>query len=179
MNQDKYNDTAHNKDIQDREIGYRGIRYGHTPFGILFRSFLICCLIVFICLLPGLLVYFIGYAEEVNWNNNAKKTQCLITSNNEEYADCIYSCGDFSDCNTNGRRYMCTETCYYGSITTMHQVNNQNYYNKFRVTDIYRNCDTVNEILNRKYPVGSTTTCYYHKKIRMIQNYICKMQMDY
>ena len=97
-----------------------------------------------LCLMPALLLYFLGYQAEISWNKNTVETLCTVTGHK------IYG----SNCG----RYPCYDGYIYSNYTDY----NENYYQE--LVKVYNGEDTekkVEEKLENNYPIGSETRYYY------------------
>lgn len=114
----------------------------------------ILCLSV-CCLMPALLLYFLGYQARANWDAGSLKTNCTVISENVYDHTCSYYCNS-------GYSYTCYYTCYDGRLC----VTFLTYKGEFIEASVvaYANQNNqfnVLEDLKENYPINGTTTCYY------------------
>lgn len=128
------------------------------------RAAIIIPVVLVGCLMPALLLYYLGFRDGSEWNNGSVSTECKITGHQVEDDTCPYTCM----CTT-GVTHMsltcqiCYYDCYNGYIDTTYNVDNISYTHTFRVIsgDDSRN-DVVND-LNKNYPIGTHIRCYYQE----------------
>ncbi|AYV85450.1 MAG: putative orfan [Satyrvirus sp.] len=123
-----------------------------------YKFFTIVCIIFILCILPSILLYFLGYNRNSDWNKQAVLTNCTIIN------DTIYSVT---------KKYLCfciersCQTCsrinYDGYINISHSINSQLYFKEFLVASD-ENYQSLNDSLQENYPPGKIIQCYYEKQ---------------
>lgn len=114
------------------------------------------------CIMPALLLYFLGYVANSNWDRAAIKTSCNVTAHQVEIDTCSYECGCYRTtsvtlCNT------CYYTCFDGYITLDYVTSNGiAYTNTIEIDAGWNYSDDVINDLNKNYPIGNSITCYYN-----------------
>ena len=132
---------------------------------IKWRAIIVLLSTAICCLMPALLLYFLGYATPANWNNNALKTTCNITDNYVTAMTCSYSCncrwiGKIQRCDT------CNRRCYNGYITVTYVDFHENI--QYETVEVYSGQPsdyTVQKDLDNNYPTNSQIACYYQKDL--------------
>lgn len=102
------------------------------------------------CLLPALLLFFLGYQVRQDWNDSASETTCIV-KDNKVYAD--------GSCYIFGRGYY---TCYKGYTTVSHIFKDIEYTSEFYIEKDDQERDIVN-YLDHAYAIGSDITCWFQK----------------
>jgi hypothetical protein len=99
------------------------------------------------CLMPALLLYFLGYQVNSDWNHSRIDTGCLVVKHN------VYAKTEYDS----GREAYLTK--YNSYIVVEYTVENATLSSELYVT---KGKDERKEYvwLNKHYPIGETTTCY-------------------
>lgn len=125
------------------------------------------------CLMPALLLYFLGYQARVIDNQYLMKTNCKIVGDKIYGDQCAYQCDCYSRCTSYGKNgcngYIttcstCYYTCYDGSIAVDYIARNSNYTSEIDIYSGYRSEAILKSDLNANYAVGSLITCYYDSR---------------
>jgi len=125
----------------------------YVTFGIIVRGFIIFCIVLLFCLLPALLLYFLGYNERKEWNETANKTECLIINNYMSERVCNY------------KKYQKTRhyLCYDGFIIVSLNSTNLNLTKQFQIYKHEYNSTALTENLVLHYSNGTYIKCYHNK----------------
>lgn len=127
-----------------------------------------------LCLMPCLLLYYLGYEARTDWNKSAVETTCNIISHKIQDRECSYSCNCHQTCTSSTTSSHCTttcHTCYYtcydGFIEVKYYIqdsdeNNKEYDKMIEVYNGYEYYDELYNKMTKNYPVGSQITCYYN-----------------
>lgn len=126
------------------------------------RAIFIPVSILILCLMPALLLYFLGYVENTEWNNDAVETKCTVIGHKVKDDTCYYTCNCVHSTNTHTCA-TCEYECYHGYVDTNYTVDHINYNKTFGVYDSYEEKDDVVKKLNKNYPIGKKIDCYYQK----------------
>ena len=124
---------------------------------------IVLVILLFICLM----LYFVGYKNANEWNNNAEETQCKVIQHKIINQQCSHSCNCVTVCSTgsDGKRtcYQSCQTCYYtcygGNIVVSYL---ETYTHEFNVYSYYSFQSEVTNSLNANYPINSNILCYYN-----------------
>lgn len=116
--------------------------------------------IIVVCFVIGLPLWFAGYHDRTEWNNDAVETLCTVTNNYVSERQCSYTCncahitaGTY--CST------CYYTCYDGRIDATYTVDGTVYNEGFTPYSGDRNDDNVADKLVNNYPIGKQVICFY------------------
>lgn len=130
----------------------------------LFVGNLICCL------MPGLLLYFLGYQARVIENKDLVETTCKIIDHKvyprtcEESCNCITTCISYSSNGCTSYTTTC-QTCYYtcydGYLIVNYTIQKTNYTNDMCAYSGYESSHDVVSDMNSNYPIGTSVACYY------------------
>jgi hypothetical protein len=136
--------------VESKDLTYPGI--------LAVLSSLIVCLC---CLLPALLLFFLGYVPRQTWNEDAITATCIVTAHDVNYATC-------REKHNQKLHY----TCYQGYITlelnlTYFDEDLMNttyliYVKEFKVKTKRNKADVTN-FLRKEYALYSEKTCYYQE----------------
>jgi hypothetical protein len=129
----------------------------------LFRIIILCVLVAVLCLMPALLLYYLGYEKGNSFNKNAVKTNCLIINHDINMYTDSYSCNCMTD--TKGQQLCstCYTDYYNGYIDVEYEVDNVEYTKNYQVLINLASRGQVEDDLNDDYPIGSQIDCYYDK----------------
>lgn len=133
---------------------------------ILLRGGIILTLVSILCLLPALLLWFLGYKEKGDWNKTAVETNCLITDHKTPERSCSYSCNCHSTCHKSTDGQSCSTTCStcyrqcWDEVMVLQYEYHYIVYTKDWVVDTEYSEFEASEQLKEDYPIGSEITCY-------------------
>lgn len=97
---------------EKEEVVFWGLFIGGC---ITLRGFGICLFVSICCLMPCLLLWYLGYEPRKDWNNDAIKTDCTVLSYEIQTEICSYSCNCYTTCYGSYSSRTCTtncQTCY-------------------------------------------------------------------
>ncbi len=123
---------------------------------IFLRGAIILLVISVITLMPCLLLYYLGYTPNLDWNQSATITQCKVYDHIITNKTCSVSCNCASitsviTCDT------CYFECYDGYISVTYAI----YNNTIEVISNNEFYDNVVDYLNNNYPINESVVCYY------------------
>ena len=128
------------------------------------RGSIVLAFVSICCILPALLLLFLGYEKGLEWNGNAVQTTCTVLQHDTASDRCSYSCNCRTTSTTSSSTRHC-DTCYYtcydGSIEVQYEVDDEFYKKWFEVYSNYRSESDIKSKLRKHYPIGDDITCYY------------------
>ncbi len=113
------------------------------------------------CLMPALLLYFLGYVATNDWNQDAVQTTCTILRNYVVDDRCSYSCNCRKNSNGASTCQTCYYTCYNGLIDVDYVSNNDTILSTIEVYHHVSDRAKVQNDLHANYPISKSVTCYY------------------
>lgn len=127
------------------------------------RALIVVGSVLIFCLMPALLLWYLGYLARVSWNDDSIKTTCTIIGHSVKQGICTETCNCYyttshTSCAT------CEYICYDGLALTTYKTEDGTAYNKtFTLVDNYRSEANAEEKLDGKYPIGDKINCYYER----------------
>lgn len=129
------------------------------------------CLLALLCLMPALLLYYLGYQARMDWNNGAVQTDCVVVDGYIDIDTCSESCNCYQVCSGSGNQKSChtnCNTCYYDCYDVYVRVsysidNDTNIQSEIKVKNDLRHRHDATKVLEKKYKVGSKKGCYYQE----------------
>lgn len=132
------------------------------------RAAIFIPIVLIVCLMPALLMGFLGYEPSVEWNNAAIQGTCTIKENKIEHHRCSYDCNCYYYTDSNGNRRercsTCWRDCYYLDILLEHTHDESPHSKWFTVIWRSTNAYFVQSQSTTAYAVGKTMTCYFHEE---------------
>lgn len=111
------------------------------------------------CLMPALLLWFLGYVNHAEWNDQSVKTSCFIKDYELLAATCSRSCG----CHSTTKTTHCN-TCYYpctdGLLVLTYDYDGVHYETSLKVVNRASEYDA-REWMIENYPKASYTDCFF------------------
>ena len=120
------------------------------------------------CLMPCLLLYYVGYEIRIDWNNNAAETTCTITGHRiialvcTESCNCITTCANSQCSSSITTCQTCEYDCYDGYVQVSYIVD-ESYQNEQEMYSSKRSRTNLQSELKFKYPIDSRPLCYYQE----------------
>lgn len=125
-----------------------------------YSTLFVTIIILVCCITPALLLYFLGYVAYSDWNKSLIETTCNVTDHQVKRNVCSASCG----CYSGKPCQKCYYTCYDGYISITYNVStNESYTETIKVESGKNYIYTVENDLNKYYPLGKKIACYYNK----------------
>ena len=115
-----------------------------------------CTFTLICCLMPALLLFFLGYRNSSNWNGNSIRIHCKITDSEVTKDTCHESC----HCMYINDIWTC-RTCYYEYIDVAYHIDNETYHSTIEVYDHEKD---KKRLVNKNYPINDEITCYCNRE---------------
>lgn len=130
-----------------------------------FRALIVGASVLIGCLMPALLLHYLGFEIRVDWNDNAVETGCTVIDHYTQSTQCSYSCNCYTySCGKSS----CTscDTCYYVcydsyvAVEYMVLATETTTVGSEKVTNDDSEAVALAEA-QAEYPIGNSSTCYY------------------
>lgn len=143
---------------------------------IAIRGGIVTSVVSICCILPFLLLFFLGFQDRMNRNGNLVETTCITTNHTIVSGVCTEDCNCRTTCTggggTRGSSNNCHTTCqtceydcYDGFVTLEHRTTNGlSFRNDVEVYSNSRARTSVENDLVENYPINGELMCFYNSE---------------
>ena len=137
---------------------------------LVIRAVIVLCVVSAVFLITFLPLYYVGWFNNIIWNQHSNETTCVVISQDVITDTCYYQCNPTTTCTEDSKGnevctttyQLCAYTCYDGYFTVGYNTSSGYYTYRYEEYAGENDSQSTWNLLYANYPIGLHIVCYYN-----------------